>query len=124
MTLSVVPIYAAALTALFLALSFWVVVRRGKANISLGDGNDSALFARIRAHGNFVEYAPLGLILILIADLQGAGTGWLHLAGAALTLGRISHALALLGVLGMGFRIAGMLATFAALALAAVLAVI
>ena len=41
---------------------------------------------------NCAEYAPLGLILLLIAELQGAPHWLLHAMGAALLAGRLLHA--------------------------------
>jgi uncharacterized membrane protein YecN with MAPEG domain len=52
----------------------------------------------IRAHGNAVEWVPLGLLLLLVIELSGAGTRFtLHLAGGTLLLGRILHAAGFLG---------------------------
>ncbi len=123
MIFAVTPIYAALLTVLFLLLSVRVVMQRNAAKAIFGDGGDTVLMLRIRAHGNFAEYAPLGIVLLVIAELTGA-PGWgLHLGGALLLAGRCLHALALSGVGGMGFRVAGMVMTFAALTLGAGLGV-
>jgi uncharacterized membrane protein YecN with MAPEG domain len=52
----------------------------------------------IRAHGNAIEWAPLGLVLLLAVELSGAGTRFtLHLAGGSLLLGRALHAAGILG---------------------------
>ncbi|MEO0679422.1 MAG: MAPEG family protein, partial [Pseudomonadota bacterium] len=50
-------------------------LRQG-AGVSLGDGGDLRLQRRTRAQGNLVEYAPLFLILLALAEMQGAA-GWL-----------------------------------------------
>ena len=34
-------------------------LRRAKLNTAFGDAGDETLRRRIRAHGNFIEYAPL-----------------------------------------------------------------
>ncbi len=92
MPLTVTPIYAALLVALFIYLSFSVIkVRRGE-KISLGDGDSKALQARTRAHGNFAEFVPFALVLMLMAELQGANPFLLHALGLALMIGRIAHA--------------------------------
>jgi len=71
MTLSITPLYAALLALVFLVLSFRVIfVRRGE-RISLGDGENPALRARVRVHANFAEYTPLALLLMLMAELLG-----------------------------------------------------
>jgi uncharacterized membrane protein YecN with MAPEG domain len=88
----VVPItalYAATLSILFVILSVRVSMARGKTKISIGDGNNQFLLRRIRVQGNFAEYIPLALLLLLLAELAGAASPWLHVAGGALFLGRL-----------------------------------
>ena len=66
-------------------------VRMSK-KVSLGDGGDSELFARIRAHANFTETTPFALVgLLALAGLGAAGIA-MHIFGAAFTIGRIAHA--------------------------------
>ncbi len=122
MGLIVTPVYAAVLTALYLALSARVVLRRVAADVSLGDGNDAALMARIRAHGNFAEYVPLALVLMMLAEMGLAPIWGVHLVGICLTAGRLAHALALNGVRAGVLRPLGMVLTFSALGIGAVLA--
>ena len=120
----IMPVYAAALTLLFVFLSLRVIALRRADRVSLGDAGNPALLARIRAQGNCAEYVPLGLVLLLLAELSGASAPLLHLAGLLLLAGRIGHAWALSGK-GPGrfaARTAGMLMTFAALILSAALA--
>lgn len=120
----VTPYYAAALTALFIVLSFRVIGQRRAKNVSLGDAGDKLLLGRIRAHGNCAEYVPLGLFLLLLAELGAAPVWGLHLAGGLLLLGRVLHAVALSGGAGLSLRAAGMVMTFGALGLSAVLALV
>ena len=40
---------------------------RGQKHVSLGDGGDPELLAAIRAHGNFMEFTPILLLLIYMA---------------------------------------------------------
>jgi uncharacterized protein len=112
MTVTITPIYVAILAVLYVALSLYVVRRRYGANVSLGDGGDADLISRIRMHGNFSEYAPFGLLVLLSAELAGAAALGLHLVGLSLCLGRLFHALALAKVLGPSFRKYGMVLTF------------
>jgi uncharacterized membrane protein YecN with MAPEG domain len=66
-------------------------VRIGQ-KILTGDGGNPMMLARMRAHANFVEYAPFFLILTgLIEYARGAQT-WLWLVGIVFLIGRISHA--------------------------------
>lgn len=91
-TLSVTPIYAAILAILFVLLSLRVISHRITHRISLGDQGDKGMIKRMRAQANCAEYAPLGLLLLLIVELQGAPVIWLHLLGLTLTIGRMTHA--------------------------------
>ena len=118
----VTPLYAAALTALFITLSLRVIVLRRSGRVSLGDAGNPALLVRIRAQGNCAEYAPLRIVLLLLAELAGAAPALLHLSGLVLLAGRISHAWALSGPGRLGARTIVMLMTFTALALSAALA--
>lgn len=76
-------------------------VRIGK-KINLGDGGDTDLISRIRAHGNFTENAPLLLIGLLAMASLSALPILLHIFGASFTIGRILHAFGMAGVLKQG----------------------
>lgn len=109
-TFQIVAFYVA-LTLLF---NPYLMLRIGnvrlKKNINLGDGGDEEMLARIRAHGNFTEVAPLALIgLIAIAMLSGSAL-FLHIFGAAYFIGRILHFLGMTGAFGKG-RLIGTLTT-------------
>ncbi len=120
MTLTITPLYGGLIGLLLVTLSLRVIGLRRSAKVSVGDGEDKDLRKRIRVQANCAEYAPLGLILLAMAELQGA-PGWVvHLLGLMLVLGRMAHAY------GFGstpqiipLRVGGMLVTFAMLILAA-----
>ncbi|RJY10128.1 MAPEG family protein [Aurantiacibacter aquimixticola] len=82
--------------ALAASLNLWLAIRCSKVRISdkvlHGDGGNAALAKRMRAHANFIEYTPIGLLLILVIDL-GHHHGW-ALAAIALAFlgGRVLHA--------------------------------
>ena len=80
MTLTVTPIYAGLLVMLFFILSARVIQRRISARISVGDGDDKDLRKRMRVQANCAEYAPFGILLLLIVELQGTPVWTLHLA--------------------------------------------
>ena len=114
--MTTVPLYAAALTALYLVLSFHVIRRRRIAKASLGTRGDQALERAIRAHGNFAEYVPLALVLMTLAEMRGISPLALHATGLVLLLARILHAYSISNVReDLRMRIVGMLATFAVL---------
>ena len=49
----------------------------------------------VRGHGNLIEYAPLFLILMLVAELNHLPSAYLHFAGAAFLVGRLMHGILL-----------------------------
>lgn len=91
MTFALTGIYAALLMIVMLVLSIKVSMHRFKTGISILHGGDLALAQTIRHHGNMIEYVPMALILMAIAEAQGAGTTYLHAIGVILLLSRIIH---------------------------------
>ena len=70
MDITVTAVTAGLLALVYLVLSIRVIKLRGQNSISLGDGGNEALQRAIRGHGNFAEYAPMGVLLLLIAELS------------------------------------------------------
>ena len=64
---------------------------RSATGISFGDGGNPLLLQRVRQHGNFIEWVPFVLILMMLAEGLGAPAFYLHISGALLVLGRIAH---------------------------------
>lgn len=91
-TFQIVALYVALHLILTPILMFRVGQVRIKEKISLGDGDNPALFARIRAHGNYVETAPFALIGLFAMAMMGAHAIALHIFGAIFLLGRVLHA--------------------------------
>ena len=90
--LTITAFYAALLGLVYIALAGNVFGYRRRHHVALGHGDDPVLERRIRAHGNFAEYAPFILLLIGFAEAQG-GVPWLiHGLCAALVIGRAIHA--------------------------------
>ncbi len=108
---------------LMIPLTMQVSLRRaalGKAmgnlaGVAFGDGDDALLRRRIRAFGNFVEYAPMCLLMLALLEFAGAGSTWVWAVGGLFVSGRIVHALAMLYASGPAGRAAGMMMTYAAL---------
>ena len=90
--LLVTSIIAAVLTAIFIRLSFAVIGLRKKNKVGLGSGGHEDLERAIRAHGNFAEYVPFGIILIACLELNGAPWWLVALPGITLIIGRLIHA--------------------------------
>lgn len=91
MSLTVTTTYALPLIPIWFALWIGVTSSRSAVNASIGDAGSPELLLKIRRHGNFIEWVPLVLILMILAEAQGAGRLWLHAAGALLLIGRIAH---------------------------------
>lgn len=76
-------------------LSIWLASRTGKVRIahkiSIGDGGNEALTARMRAHSNFVEYTPFFLILLGLVELAAGSPLWLWGVAILYILARIAH---------------------------------
>lgn len=88
----VTALYAAPLVALYLLLTVRVIRARGARRVDMGDGGDVLLRRYVRAHGNFAEFAPLGLVLLGLLELGGWASWLLHALGLMLLGGRIAHA--------------------------------
>ena len=66
------------------------MVRRSE-KISIGDGGNERLTARMRAQLNFAEYAPIVLILIALIELAVGTVDWLWWVAALFVAARILH---------------------------------
>jgi uncharacterized membrane protein YecN with MAPEG domain len=91
MVFTVTPLYALALGLIFLILFMRVSSVRSDAKISYGDGGNALLLQRIRQHGNFIEWVPFVLILMILAEGMGAPALYIHISGVLLVVGRIAH---------------------------------
>ena len=104
-----------------LAVSLTVSVGRLRMQkkIYLGDGGDPAMLAAIRAHGNFMEYVPLCLVLIyFVSDFYGY---WpTAIMSLVLLVARVLHAGGMLGFVPLG-RTVGAAGTTVLLAAASAL---
>jgi uncharacterized membrane protein YecN with MAPEG domain len=90
--LLITSVIAAALTIIFVKLSFAVIVLRRKNQIGIGSGGFVDLERAIRAQGNFAEYVPFGIILIACLELNGAPWWLVAIPGITLIIGRLIHA--------------------------------
>jgi len=88
----ITPIYAAIFALMLVGLASYVIKMRYKHRVSLGDGGNKDMLKAIRAHGNFIEYVPMSLILMGMLELNGESTTVLHAFGGALLVGRVLHA--------------------------------
>jgi len=89
--MNITSIYAALLALLFVGLSIRILRLRRSLKISIGDGGDKKMLRAIRVHSNFAEYVPFGLLLLYLAETQGAPSAAIHGVGLCLLIGRLSH---------------------------------
>ena len=92
MTMLLTGIFALLMVALSLQVSF----RRLALKTELGDGNDEILRRRVRAHGNFAEYAPSALIILAMVEYTGTASLWVIVLAAVFLATRLLHAFGIL----------------------------
>ena len=107
------------LLPIYINLAFRVIKKRREFKVPVGTGNRSELETAIRAHGNFSEYVPFFLLLLLTAEINQAPI-WLLVPCALLMItGRLIHSIAIPSG-DLPKRVMGMQLTFAALIIAAI----
>jgi uncharacterized membrane protein YecN with MAPEG domain len=92
MKTSVTALYAALAGFMVLGLAGLVVKARWRYGTSLGIGTEPGMERAVRVHANFIEYVPLALLLLLVAELNGISASLLHAAGILLLVSRTLHA--------------------------------
>lgn len=90
--LPVTAFFASVFTFFFIRLAFNVIKHRRINRVALGTGGFDDLESAIRAHGNFAEYVPLGLILLGLLEANGGHPGLIAALGLTLLIGRLFHA--------------------------------
>lgn len=113
MSVPVTAFYSSLLAAFFLFLSIMVIKQRWGSKVSLGDGGDRHMMQMMRVHGNFIEYVPLALFLMLMAEMNGVNELVLHVCGWWLLIARGLHAYGIRHHYGTSWqRFCGVLSTF------------
>ena len=95
MTLMISGFYAGLTALLLLGLAYKVVKLRRLNKIGIGDGGNQDLSLAIRAHGNLVENAPVVMVLLVLAELNGMPDYLLHIFGTVWIVARLLHAIGL-----------------------------
>jgi uncharacterized membrane protein YecN with MAPEG domain len=82
----------------------------------------TAVLRMIRLHANAIEYAPIGLLLMGVYELDGGPRLALHIAGIALVVGRVLHSWGMWSTETPTFgRVAGQSLTWLTIAILALL---
>lgn len=89
-------LYAGCLGILLVLLSLNVIRFRRRNRVALGENGNFELTRAIRAHANFVEYTPMFLVLLALAEFQNLPAIAVHLFGVVFVIGRVLHAYSLL----------------------------
>ena len=125
--LPLTTIFASLFTLFYLLLSFRIGYLRGSPVMKLIFRMDEVipeekLHRNVRAHGNFSEYVPIFLVLLLIIEILGQSTfGYLLTICVIFLYGRIAHAICFAFYESNPFlRISGMLCTYLGLGIFAV----
>lgn len=92
MNAPVTALYAGLFGLLIVVLGILVTRQRMKNKVSLGGGEAPALKRAIRAHANCIEYVPIALLLMLVAEINQGAPRMLHGYGATLFAARVAHA--------------------------------
>jgi uncharacterized protein len=116
----IISIYAALLALYYIYLSFNVINVRRATQVALGDDENPQLQRVIRAHGNFIEYVPLAVILLFLAEYQGLASHYCHALGATILLGRVFHNLGIVEK-NLKYRQIGTIATFLTIVVSALI---
>lgn len=119
--MTITLIAASFIGLLLIYLSYNVSKHRLRAQVSVGDGGDEGLMKAIRAHGNLIEYAPIGLILIGLLEYRGASSILVLVLASAFVLGRYMHGLAFEKFEGKNpFRMLGTILTWLTILVASI----
>ena len=76
------------LLVIYLAVNVTGFRKRG---VRAGHADFDAMQVAIRAHGNAIEYIPIAMLLLYLAEQSGTSAIWLHTLGAAFVLSRVGH---------------------------------
>lgn len=112
-----VTLFASGILGLLsVVLSCMVTMARFKTKVMIGDGGadgQAALLPAIRAHGNFIEYVPLALILLGGIEVSGASRLTCEIFAALLIIARLAHAFGMFRPAPNPFRAGGAVLTWA-----------
>ncbi|GMH41975.1 hypothetical protein BSKO_09894 [Bryopsis sp. KO-2023] len=109
--LPITSLYGGLLGGAFLWMSLRVANFRRGNKISIGTGGNKQFEHLMRGHGNFVEYTPFFMMLLVIAEVDGFAGNWLYVLGGLFSLGRLLHAAFFFFRAPMFCRFYGMIAT-------------
>lgn len=87
----ITPAYAGLLGLMLVVLSWRIMRMRAKLEVMAGDGGEKDLNVAVRIQGNFIEYVPMALLLILFSEALGWKPLVIHALGVTLIFARLAH---------------------------------
>lgn len=117
-------LFTAAFGVLHVIFTLRVGLFRLKNKVSLGDGGDSQLHKLIRGQGNFTENVPIGLIIILLNELNGLAELSLSILAGTFLVARAIHYCSIVFRLPFIIRPLSMIATMGSILVGAILLVL
>jgi len=100
-------------------INIWLGIRvsqlRLRHKVSVGEGGNAQVAARMRAHANFIEYTPFFLILLALVELSRGSKTWLWAVAIVYILGRLAHPFGMDRAAPNKLRLVGMVITWAVL---------
>ena len=119
MNIFLTPIFISILSLFYIFLAMRVGYMRGSPVMKIffkmdEEVSEEKLNRNIRAHGNFSEYVPLYLLLLLVSEFVGVTSyHYMLIASLIFTYGRVAHAICFAFFDYNPFlRITGMLTTY------------
>ena len=120
MNLTIIPVFAAVFSVLFVLLSINVIRARRRHKVAIGAGRNKSVERAMRVHANFAEYVPFALLLITLLELNKANAMLLIALCSALLVGRLVHAFGVsMENERFVYRVSGMAMTFTVILIAA-----
>lgn len=112
MVLPVTLVIAAACAVINIWLAVRLVRGRVRGKVMVGDGGDPAMLSGMRAHANFIEYAPIVLILMALIEFARGPLVALWVLGILFVLARLAHPLGMTRATPNPLRAGGALVTW------------
>ncbi|MEZ9821126.1 MAPEG family protein [Shewanella sp. 10N.286.45.A1] len=95
MPLAISGLYISLTALLTIVLTYRVIKLRRIHKIGIGSAGNEALALAQRVHGNLLENAPIVLLLLIVAEMNGTSAALLHIFGTAWIVARLMHAIGL-----------------------------
>jgi hypothetical protein len=95
MSVTVSGLYIGLTAIMAIYFSFRVVRLRRGLKIGLGTEGNQELTLVNRVHANFIENAPIAMVLLVVAEVNGLAAVYLHMLGTLWLVARMLHAIGL-----------------------------